>query len=204
MFTKETIVDCKGHLLGRLASVVAKELINGHKVTLVRCEDINISGSLYRNQLKYQQFKNIRTQTNPKKGPFHQRAPSKMIWRTIRGMVPYKTAKGAKAMDNLTTLEGIPFPYNLKKRLVVPAALKNIRLKPHRKFCKLGDIANLFGWHHQGLIQRLEESRIVKSAAYYKKKKAAKMTELKALKGISSKLDKDILLASGSVHPKFL
>merc|ERR1719321_632174 len=130
MFTKETIVDCKGHLMGRLESVVAKELINGQAVTLVRCEEINISGSLYRNQLKYGEFKDKRTNSNPKKGPFHQRAPAKMIFRTIRGMVPYKTAKGAKAMDNLTSFEGIPFPYNLKKRVVVPAALKNIRLKP--------------------------------------------------------------------------
>jgi hypothetical protein len=36
MFTKETVVDCRGHLLGRLASTVAKELINGQAVTLVR------------------------------------------------------------------------------------------------------------------------------------------------------------------------
>lgn len=203
MFAKETVVDCKGHLLGRLASVVAKELINGQKVTLVRCEDINISGSLYRNQLKWQAFKNIRTSTNPKKGPFHQRAPSKMIMRTIRGMVPYKTAKGAKAMDNLTAVEGIPYPFNLKKRLVVPAALKNIRLKPHRKFCKLGDISTSFGWHHQALIERLETTRKVKSGAFYKKKVAAKKAELAALKGVASKLDRDILVNTGSVHPKF-
>ena len=32
MFQKETIVDCKGHLLGRLASIIAKEILNGQKV----------------------------------------------------------------------------------------------------------------------------------------------------------------------------
>jgi large subunit ribosomal protein L13Ae len=29
MFEKELIIDGKGHLLGRLASIVAKQLLNG-------------------------------------------------------------------------------------------------------------------------------------------------------------------------------
>jgi len=141
MFTKETVVDCKGHLLGRLASTVAKELLNGQAVVLVRCEDTNISGSLYRNQLKYGAFKQKKTSYNPKKGPFHQRAPHKILLRCIRGMIPYKSARGAAAMDRLKTFDGIPYPYNLKKRMVVPNALKNIRMKPHRKFCVLKDVS---------------------------------------------------------------
>lgn len=32
MFDKVTIVDCRGHLLGRLASTVAKELLSGQRV----------------------------------------------------------------------------------------------------------------------------------------------------------------------------
>ena len=32
MFKKELIIDGKGHLLGRLASVVAKEILNGQHV----------------------------------------------------------------------------------------------------------------------------------------------------------------------------
>lgn len=39
------VVDGKGHLLGRLASVVAKQLLNGKKVVVVRCEQIVVSGS---------------------------------------------------------------------------------------------------------------------------------------------------------------
>ena len=45
-FKGEIVVDCRGHLLGRLASVVAKELVNGQRVVCVRTEDINISGAL--------------------------------------------------------------------------------------------------------------------------------------------------------------
>ncbi len=40
MFEKEIIIDAKGHLFGRLASIVAKELLNGQRIVVVRCESI--------------------------------------------------------------------------------------------------------------------------------------------------------------------
>ena len=43
--SQPVIVDGKGHLLGRLASVVAKQMLAGKKVVVVRCEEILISGS---------------------------------------------------------------------------------------------------------------------------------------------------------------
>ena len=45
MFEAPVVIDGRGHLLGRLASVVAKELLGGQKVIVVRCEQITISGS---------------------------------------------------------------------------------------------------------------------------------------------------------------
>lgn len=39
------VVDGKGHLLGRLASIVAKQLLIGKKIVIVRSEAIVISGS---------------------------------------------------------------------------------------------------------------------------------------------------------------
>ena len=39
------VVDGKGHLLGRLASIVAKQLLQGKKIVIVRSEQILISGS---------------------------------------------------------------------------------------------------------------------------------------------------------------
>ena len=50
VFEKRVLIDGRGHLLGRLASTIAKELISGQKVTVVRCESINISGNFYRNK----------------------------------------------------------------------------------------------------------------------------------------------------------
>jgi large subunit ribosomal protein L13Ae len=87
-------------------------------------------------------------------GPFHFRAPSKMFWRTVRGMLPHKTARGAAAMERLKTFEGIPPPYDKKKRVVVPQALRVLRLKPGRKYCTVGRLGHEFGWKYQDVVAR--------------------------------------------------
>jgi hypothetical protein len=50
-------------------------------------------------------------------------------------MIPHKTARGAAALERLKLFEGIPPPYDRKKRMVVPEALRVLRLKPGRKYC---------------------------------------------------------------------
>uniref|UniRef100_A0A2I3HXE9 Large ribosomal subunit protein uL13 n=1 Tax=Nomascus leucogenys TaxID=61853 RepID=A0A2I3HXE9_NOMLE len=110
------VLDGRGHLLGRLAAIVAKQVLLGRKVVVVGCEGINISGNFYRNKLKYLAF--LR--------PYHFRAPSRIFWRT--------TKRGQAALDRLKVFDSIPQPYDKKKRMVVPAALKVVRLKPTRKF----------------------------------------------------------------------
>ena len=77
------IIDGKGHLMGRLASICAKQLLEGKKIVVVRCEEVLISGSLVRNKVKYAQFIKKRMNTNPNKGPFHFRSPARMLWRTV-------------------------------------------------------------------------------------------------------------------------
>lgn len=183
-FKNEVIIDGRGHMQGRLASLVAKELLCGQKVTVVRCEGINMSGSLYRNKLKWDNFAVKTNNVNPKHGPFHYRSPAKMFWRVTRGMIPHKTARGAAALDRLTLHDGCPHPYDMKKKMVVPSALKVLRLKPHRKFCVLGDLAVKAGWKNKDLISRLESRRKVRSASYFKKK----LTVIKAKKAAVAKV----------------
>ena len=87
-------------------------------------------------------------------GPWHYRAPSKMFWRTVRGMIPHKTARGAAAMERLKTFEGVPPPYDHKKRMVVPQALRVLRLKPGRKYCTVGRLGHEFGWKYRDVVER--------------------------------------------------
>merc|ERR1739838_890762 len=100
-FEKVVVIDCRDHLLGRLASVIAKELLNGQKVVAVRCEQINISGSFIRNKLKYGLYLRKRCNVNPQHGPFHYRRPGMMLHRVVRGMIPHKLSRGAAALERL-------------------------------------------------------------------------------------------------------
>jgi len=179
---KEVVIDGRGHMLGRLASIVAKELLNGQRVAVVRCEAINISGSLFRNWLKKREVVHKRCNTNPKKYFVHYRAPSRMFWKALRTMLPHKKPRGAAALNRLKVFEGIPFPYDHKKRQVVPQALKCLRLKSHRKFCKLGDLAEKMGWTKAGLIDKLEDKRRENAKKFHdlkQKKVAAKARSMK-------------------------
>ena len=61
---EQVVIDGKGHLLGRLASTVAKQLLNGQKIVVVRCEGLNISGEFFRAKLNYLSY--LRKQTRCK------------------------------------------------------------------------------------------------------------------------------------------
>ena len=84
---RRVVVDARHHMLGRLASILAKELLNGQRVVVVRCEEICLSGGLVRQKMKYLRFLRKRMNTKPSHGPIHFRAPAKILWRTIRGSV---------------------------------------------------------------------------------------------------------------------
>jgi len=77
-------------------------------------------------------------------------------------------------MERLKVFEGVPPPYDKKQRMVVPQALRILRLKPGRKYCTVGRLAHEVGWKYQDVVARLEERRKVKSAAYYERKKVAR------------------------------
>jgi large subunit ribosomal protein L13Ae len=121
-------------------------------------------------------------------------------------MIPHKTARGAAAMERLKVFEGVPPPYDKVKRVVVPQALRVLRLKPGRKYCTVGRLSHEVGWKYQDVVaryvwiledvyfgdgnwlrNRLEERRKVKGAAYYERKKAARRQLSEAKK--SAKVD---------------
>merc|ERR1712007_321790 len=176
-FEKLVVIDGRGHLMGRLASFVAKEALLGQKVVVVRCEELVISGSFIRNKLKLLMKRNKRMNTNPKKGPFHHRPPADMFLRVVRGMIPHKLYRGSAAFQRVKCVEGVPEPFNSLKKVVVPDALRITRLRPGRKYSHLGKLATDLGWGYMDVVTQYEEKRKEKAAEWYAKKK----TEVAAL-----------------------
>ncbi|KAJ6290013.1 hypothetical protein OIU78_025849 [Salix suchowensis] len=185
---KRVVVDARHHMLGRLASIIAKELLNGQRVVVVRCEEICISGGLVRQKMKYLRFLRKRMNTKPSHGPIHFRAPSKILWRTIRGMIPHKTKRGEAALARLKVFEGVPPPFDKTKRMVIPDALKVLRLQPGHKYCLLGQLSSEVGWNHYDTIKELEKKRKERAQLVYERKKQLAKLRVKAEKTAEEKL----------------
>ncbi|KAI3738393.1 hypothetical protein L2E82_28423 [Cichorium intybus] len=96
--------------------------------------------------------------TKPSHGPIHFRAPSKILWRTIRGMIPHKTKRGAAALARM------------------------------KKYCLLGRLSSEVGWNHYETIKDLEKKRKEKAQVVYERKKQLNKLRAKAEKAAQEKL----------------
>jgi large subunit ribosomal protein L13 len=98
-------IDATNLILGRMATVVAKRALSGETIAIVNCEKAVISGKKadifgdYRHRLEL---------GGPQKGPYYPRRADTLVRRTIRGMIPYKQAKGERAYEKITCHVGVP------------------------------------------------------------------------------------------------
>lgn len=160
----------------------------GQKVVVVRCEGINISGSFYRNKLKYLAFLRKRCNVNPKRGAIHFRAPSRIFLRVVRGMVPHKLKRGDDALSRLRAHEGVPPPYDKMKRKIVPPALRILKLSPGRDYCTIGRLSQEVGWKYANVIETLELKRKARGAIRVGLKKKQANLKKKASKELEKQL----------------
>ncbi|CAJ1007739.1 putative Ribosomal protein L13 [Leishmania naiffi] len=164
------VIDLKDHVLGRAAAVVAKQLLLGKKITVVRCEQLNIAGTEIRNKIKYLQYLRKRKLTNPTKGPFHHRAPSDVFVRAVRSMLPRYTKRGMRALNSLVAYEGVPA--NVVRtggRAVIPRAQRHACYRSERPYTVLGNMCKHVGWKYSDVVAKLEQARVEKASRHHKK-----------------------------------
>src|SRR4030067_1709690 len=107
-----TLINADGLIVGRMASQVAKKLLNGEKVIIVNAEKAVISG---RKKSKVAEAKEFLEVGAPMRGPFHHRRPDTIMHKTVRGMLPYNQPRGKNALARLRVFMGIPEDFkNLK------------------------------------------------------------------------------------------
>ena len=99
------VIDATGHVIGRLSSAVAKRLLNGEDVVIVNAEKSLITG---RRGWLLNEFRERRERGSQRKGPFYPRRPDRILWRSIRGMVPYQQPRGREAMKHLRVYVSLP------------------------------------------------------------------------------------------------
>ncbi|KAK3013419.1 hypothetical protein RJ639_010231 [Escallonia herrerae] len=176
---KRVVIDARHHMLGRLSSILARELLNGQRVTVVRCEEICLSGGLVRQKMKYLRFLRKRMNTKPSHCPHPLPCPR----QNPLAHHP-RTKRGAAALARLKVYEGVPPPYDKMKRMVIPDALKVLRLQAGHK----GQLSSEVGWNHYDTIKELEKKRKERAQVAYERKKELSKLRFKAEKAAQDKL----------------
>ncbi|WP_445476223.1 50S ribosomal protein L13 [Methanococcoides methylutens] len=135
-----TVIDANGLIMGRLASNVAKRLLSGEKIAIVNAEYAVISGSKATTFGEYDEIMNIGTREF---GPYFPKRPDRILKRTVRGMLPYKRARGKEAMANLKIHVGIPAELKDEELTTVDEA--NMTRLSSIKYVTIGDVSRKLG-----------------------------------------------------------
>eukprot|EP01004_Peranema_trichophorum_P009700 NODE_8447_length_677_cov_127.779783_g7824_i0.p2 GENE.NODE_8447_length_677_cov_127.779783_g7824_i0~~NODE_8447_length_677_cov_127.779783_g7824_i0.p2 ORF type:complete len:130 (+),score=28.48 NODE_8447_length_677_cov_127.779783_g7824_i0:213-602(+) len=116
-----------------------------------------------------------------------------MFWRVVRGMIPYKTKRGAAALARLKVVEGIPAQYRHIKRAVVPAAMRVLRINPIRDVTVLGDLCSGLGWKYKNIVEEVEKKRKERDLLWFKRKQQVLRLKKVAEKIVNRKIRKTTL-----------
>jgi len=136
-----TLINADGLILGRMASEVAKKLLNGEKVIIVNAEKAIISGKKNSKVAEAKEFLEVGA---PMRGPFHYRRPDRIVRKTVRGMLPFKKPKGKTALKKLKVF--ISLPEDLKGQQIAP--LKEAQAAKLRgPYFTLAELAKEIGWN---------------------------------------------------------
>jgi len=138
------VIDAEGLILGRMASFIAKRLLQGETIIIVNAEKAAISGKRLSRVREAKTFLEV---GHPRRGPYHPRRPDRIVRRTIRGMLPWKKPKGQQAYKRLKVFLGIPQELKDKEAQTIPEASAE-RLKC--PYITVGELAKEIGWTPTG------------------------------------------------------
>ena len=138
------VVDASSLILGRMATAVAKHLLQGQSVIILNAEKAVISG---KRLSKVKEAKKKLEIGHPRKGPFWPRRPDRYVKRTIRGMLPRKKAKGKESYKRLRVFIGEPQEFKDRPRVAIPKARAE---KLRCPYITVGDLTKEIGWTPSG------------------------------------------------------
>lgn len=122
MSAEPIVIDATNQIMGRLASYAAKSALSGNTVIVLNAEKAVISGKKSNIVEEAKRRLKTRTLANQETAPVHQRRPDLYLRRVVRGMLPWKKAKGKAAFHRVLVFMGVPEEYATKKAGKVPDA----------------------------------------------------------------------------------
>ncbi|KAM0678083.1 Component of cytosolic 80S ribosome and 60S large subunit [Binucleata daphniae] len=151
------VINATNHIAGRIASKIAKHLLEGHEVTVLFAENIRYAFPIVRAKKIYEQYLRKRCVVNPNKGVYHYVEPSKYFTRMVKRMLPHKKTRGANALKRLTVHESCPEEYFDVTKSVIPEAMLEYKSNPIRKNCTFGELLKTFGWKHSETAKEIND-----------------------------------------------
>jgi len=139
---KMAIIDATDAPIGRLASIVAKRLLNGEEIFIVNAEKAIITGNKDEIKERYRRKREIGG--TKRKGPFFPRMPHMILKRTVRGMLPYQQPKGRQAFKRLKVFIGIPEEFKDKE-------IEKIEFQKSKNYITLKELSEYLGVKWQKL-----------------------------------------------------
>jgi large subunit ribosomal protein L13 len=139
------VYDAENMVVGRLGAKVAKAAIEGKRVVIVNAEKAIITGDRRTVIDAFKQKHKLRTSYQPKKGPFHERRPDKMVRKMIRGMLPYPKPRGKEAYKRIHVYLGVPDEYADQEKIVLEKArYRSLTMK----YITVADLSHELGWRN--------------------------------------------------------
>ncbi|WEL19930.1 50S ribosomal protein L13 [Candidatus Nanohalococcus occultus] len=136
-------IDAEGKILGRLATKIAREAKDGKEVNIVNADKVVISGSKEEVIANYRQKYERGTRHD---GPYYPKAPHKILKRTVRNMLPYKSKEGREAFSRVKAYLGVP--HDMEE--ITEVDVKEGDDLRYRNYVKLGEVSKSIGWTPRG------------------------------------------------------
>ena len=134
------VIDANNLILGRMASIVAKRLLNGEEIKIINAEKTIISG---RKDATFERYRKYADRGSREFGPYFPRRPDQLVAMTIRGMIPHKKMTGRQAYDRLKVYIGVP-PELSKEQATTLENASIMRLSTSN-YAVLGDLSRRLG-----------------------------------------------------------
>ncbi|MEN3048172.1 MAG: 50S ribosomal protein L13 [Candidatus Caldarchaeales archaeon] len=143
------VIDGSGHRFGRLASKVAKLLLEGKRVVVLNAEKIVVTGAKSAVMERYLALLDRKWHSSIERVQiWNPRRPDRIFWYAVKRMLPKKKASGEEAISRLRVYIGVPEEFAARKAMRVPDAEHSSGISRSGRLIKsvtLGELSELIG-----------------------------------------------------------
>jgi large subunit ribosomal protein L13 len=132
----KVVIDGANAVMGRLASYVAKQALQGKEVAVVNVEKVFIVGNKADILGKWITQKQ-RGKSQKMRGPIMLSSPERLLKRVVRGMMKYKEGRGKEAFKKIRCYVGVPSEFEKSEKISM------FKLNSNKKGLTLNELSNL-------------------------------------------------------------